>query len=92
MAGDVVPGSVSDTPDGVSFQLTDGHTTASVVHRGDPPSLFDDGVPVVVEGKWEDGTFHSDRILIRHDNSYNPADHGYVPSDAVTSTTATSGG
>jgi len=73
MAGEVVPGSVAETSNGVRFEVTDGKATAEVVHRGDPPDLFKDGAPVVCEGSWrEGGTFASDRILIRHGNEYEP--------------------
>jgi cytochrome c-type biogenesis protein CcmE len=73
LAGEVVPGSVSETSEGVRFEVTDGKTTAEVVHRGDPPDLFEGGAPVVCEGRWGTGTaFASDRILIRHGNEYTP--------------------
>jgi cytochrome c-type biogenesis protein CcmE len=84
MAGDVVPGSVVDTDDGVTFTMTDGAATASVTHQGSPPELFADGVPVVVEGRWDGDVFRSDDILIRHDNEYDPERNGYEPSEAVT--------
>ncbi len=73
LAGEVVPGTVNETNRGVRFKVTDGKTTAVVLHRGDPPDLFKDGVPVVCEGRWSDGqAFASDRILIRHGNEYTP--------------------
>jgi cytochrome c-type biogenesis protein CcmE len=75
MAGEVVPGSIQQTADGVRFQLEEGGDEVTVVHQGDPPDLFDDGEPVVCEGRWADGlTFSSDRILIKHDNEYKPPD------------------
>ena len=75
MAGEVVPGSVQETATGVSFEVTDGEKTAKVVHVGDPPSLFEDGAPVVCEGRWgADAVFASDRIMIRHGNEYEPPD------------------
>jgi cytochrome c-type biogenesis protein CcmE len=75
IAGEVVPGSQSETSDGVRFEITDGDATAVVVHRGDPPDLFKGNVPVVCEGKWGPGeAFASDRILIRHGNEYTPPD------------------
>lgn len=75
MAGEVVPGSVHETRTGVRFEITDGKKTATVVHRGDPPSLFEDGAPVVCEGRWSaDAAFASDRIMIRHGNEYRPPD------------------
>jgi len=75
MAGEVVPGSIRETPHGVRFEVTDGTATAAVVHRGDPPDLFKAGAPVVCEGKWGKGrTFASDRILIKHGSEYEPPD------------------
>jgi cytochrome c-type biogenesis protein CcmE len=42
---------------------------------GDPPELFQDAIPVVLEGSWQatpDGTvFASDRILVKHDEVYD---------------------
>lgn len=73
LAGQVVKGTVKDTRDGVRFEVTDGKATAEVIHRGDPPQLFKEGVPVVCEGHWGNGkAFYSDRILIRHGNDYTP--------------------
>lgn len=73
IAGEVVPGSVEETASGVRFEITDGKKTAQVVHRGDPPSLFKPGAPVVCEGRWgPDAAFASDRIMIRHGNEYEP--------------------
>jgi cytochrome c-type biogenesis protein CcmE len=75
LAGEVVPGSITETARGVQFEVTDGEATAEVVHRGDPPDLFKDGAPVVCEGRWSDGdAFASDRILIKHGSEYAPPD------------------
>src|SRR5688572_11291339 len=73
IAGEVVPGSLRKTADGVRFDITDEDATAKVAHRGDPPELFGTDVPIVCEGHWRpNGTFSSDRILIRHGNEYSP--------------------
>lgn len=81
MAGEVVPGSVQETAKGVTFEITDGKKTATVAHVGDPPSLFEDGAPVVCEGRWgANAVFASDRIMIRHGNEYEPPD---VDSDSA---------
>ena len=75
MAGEVVPGSIEETSEGVRFDVTEGGDTVTVVHVGDPPDLFEDGAPVVCEGQWEGRSglvFDSDRILIKHDNEYKP--------------------
>jgi cytochrome c-type biogenesis protein CcmE len=75
MAGEVVAGSVRDTERGVRFEISDGKETAAVLHRGDTPSLFEPGAPVVCEGRWGSGAaFDSDRIMIRHGNDYSPPD------------------
>jgi cytochrome c-type biogenesis protein CcmE len=73
MAGKVVKDTLSESADGVRFEITDGKTTATVVHRGDPPELFKEGRPVVCEGHWGNrDQFDSERILIRHGNNYKP--------------------
>jgi cytochrome c-type biogenesis protein CcmE len=73
IAGEVVPGTVQELRNGVAFEITDGKATALVVHRGDPPSLFKAGAPVVCEGRWgRNAAFESDRIMIRHGNEYRP--------------------
>jgi cytochrome c-type biogenesis protein CcmE len=72
MAGAVVTGSVVRQAGGVAFKVTEGGTTASVFHRGDPPELFKDGAPVVCEGRWEGDSFASDRIMIKHGADYRP--------------------
>jgi len=77
MAGEVTPGTIVETSDGVTFSVTEGGETVPVRHVGDPPDLFADGAPVVVEGRWVDGdepVFASDRILIKHGNEYTPPD------------------
>jgi cytochrome c-type biogenesis protein CcmE len=44
----------------------------AVRHAGDPPELFRRGVPVVLEGRFEEGSdvFDSDRIMVRHTEEY----------------------
>jgi len=44
--------------------VTDGEQSVRVVHHGDPPELFKDGIPVVCEGHWQGDVFDSDRIMI----------------------------
>ena len=93
MAGEVVPGSI-DSGDSVAggarvaFRLTDGKATVAVVHRGDTPDLFENGAPVVCEGRWQGDGFDCDRILIRHDNkyseSYTPPSVSIPKSEATT--------
>jgi cytochrome c-type biogenesis protein CcmE len=72
LMGAVVEGSRQTVSDGVSFEVTDGVERAKVLHHGDPPELFKDGVPVVCEGRWRGDVFESDRIMIKHGADYRP--------------------
>jgi cytochrome c-type biogenesis protein CcmE len=76
LAGNVKPGTVVDTPDGVEFVVTDGVRDVTVVNRGDPPELFRDGAPVVCEGRWRGEVFASEEILIKHGAEYTPPSQG----------------
>lgn len=68
--GLVVAGSVERTNDGVAFEIRENGVTVDVTHRGDPPELFQPGIPVVLEGNWNGERFASDRILVRHTEEY----------------------
>ncbi len=70
MQGNALPGSIHQTDDGVEFVLAFGDATVPVTHHGDPPELFDDKIPVIIEGSFHGDTFVSDEILIRHDSTY----------------------
>jgi cytochrome c-type biogenesis protein CcmE len=72
LMGAVVQGSTLSTSDGVAFDVTDGAARVKVLHHGDPPELFKDGVPVVCEGRWDGDVFQSDRIMIKHGAEYRP--------------------
>ena len=68
--GQVVAGSVRPTSEGVSFRIREGGVEVDVRHAGDPPELFQPGIPVVLEGQWKGDHFASDRILVRHTEEY----------------------
>ena len=68
--GQVVEGSVRRTTEGVDFRIREGGTEVDVSHAGDPPELFQPGIPVVLEGQWKGDRFASDRILVRHTEEY----------------------
>ncbi len=71
LEGDVVAGSVRQSAGTVEF-LVRGRTgaTVEVAHQGDPPELFRPGIPVVLEGKFQGDHFSSDRIMVRHSETY----------------------
>ncbi len=70
--GTVVPGSVE--PDGVAvrFVIESNDVQVAVAHQGDPPDLFQEDIPVVLEGRWSqsDDVFESDGILVKHTEEY----------------------
>lgn len=75
LQGLVVPDTVVELPDGVEFEVTFNGVVVPVEHQGDPPELFQDDIPVVLEGHWsdtsDDAVFLSDRMLVKHDENYD---------------------
>jgi cytochrome c-type biogenesis protein CcmE len=75
LEGEVVPGSVRQARGAVDFVVRGaGGATVAVAHSGDPPELFQPGIPVVLEGHWEGDHYASDRILVKHTSEYR-AEH-----------------
>jgi len=69
-----IEGVVVDEPvprgNDVSFQIESDAVRVDVVHAGDPPELFKKGIPVVLEGRWSGDHYASDRIMVKHTESY----------------------
>ena len=59
--------------------VTDGREAIAVVHTGAPQELFSEGIGVVVEGTWDGAVFHSDTMLVKHDEQYRTDDGVYEP-------------
>ena len=74
LGGLVEAGSVVETDQGVTFLVGDGDTSIIVVHTGTPPQLFAENVGVIVEGAWSEQEFHSDSLVVRHDEQYRSPD------------------
>ena len=72
LGGIVTPGTIAfDERDlRLTFLVTDGLAAFPVRHRGAPPELFKESTGVVVEGRFEDGTFVSDNVLVKHTEVY----------------------
>jgi cytochrome c-type biogenesis protein CcmE len=68
--GDVVDGTVRQVGNDVSFTLTSKNVEVPVLHKGDPPELFRPGIPVVLEGRFQGDHFSSDRIMVKHSETY----------------------
>lgn len=75
LGGLVEAGSVTPTDDGVRFVLTDGVSAVEVLHRGDPPGVFQEGQGALVEGSLDgDGRLQSDLLIVKHSNEYRGED------------------
>ena len=75
LGGQVVAGSVESNGEKLLLTVTDGRETLQVVHDGVIPQLFAEGQGVIVEGTWDGSQFHSDTMLIRHDEQYRTEDN-----------------
>lgn len=76
LAGTVVDGSVTNDGPVTRFVVTDGLAEVAVDLEGRVPPLFEDGVPVLVEGAWDEDRFRADQAVIRHDENYSIPDEG----------------
>lgn len=64
------------------FNVTDGQAVIPVYSKGAPPQMFQAGIGVVLEGKYErSGVFHSNTLMVKHSNEYKPPEHGEKPAD-----------
>lgn len=79
LGGMVAPGSVVRGQDGLEldFVVTDGTEQVAVRARAVPPTMFREGIGVVVEGRLAaDGVFETKRLMVKHDNEYQPPGEG----------------
>lgn len=69
------PVKVTDESPG-RFTITYNDVDVDVINSGKEPTLFKEGLPVVLEGRWnDDGTAYlSDRILVKHTEDYKERD------------------
>lgn len=77
LQGTVVGETIVENGDEVVFDVEYNDVRAEVRHVGDPPDLFQAGIPVVLEGAWNDADDHFDStvMIVRHTNEYE-ADNG----------------
>lgn len=75
LGGQVVSGTVVENAENLSLTVTDGRESLLIEHTGVVPQLFAEGQGVIVEGTWDGETFHSDTMLIRHDEQYRTEDN-----------------
>lgn len=80
LAGQVVSGSLVEDGEDLTFEVTDGSATIPVVLLNTPPPLFNEEVPVLLEGSWSGELFVADNALIRHDENYEVPEEGNFDS------------
>jgi cytochrome c-type biogenesis protein CcmE len=72
LQGSVLGDTISPRDGGVDFTVAFNGARVDVRHDGDPPELFQPGIPVVLEGRWAEGEdwFASDTIRVKHSEQY----------------------
>ena len=69
--GAVVTGSIQQTAAGIRFEIISAGEVVPVRYDGnEPPELFKEGIPVVLEGHWDGDVYASDQILVKHTSEY----------------------
>lgn len=80
LAGTVVPGSVEQSGDITSFSVTDEIVTIPVELSATTPLLFQEGIEVLIEGRFEGDRFVSDNPpVLRHAADYEAPEEGNAP-------------
>jgi cytochrome c-type biogenesis protein CcmE len=62
--------------DGANFDVEYNGVRVPVRHTGETQDMFEPGIPVVLEGRWDPSGdfFASDRMLIKHSSDYESQD------------------
>lgn len=68
--GTVVSGSVREAGTATTFVIESEGVQVRVRHSGGQPSMFREDIPVVLEGRFSGQVFESDRIMVKHSESY----------------------
>lgn len=78
LGGLVEPGTVAFNEKTLQlhFVITDSIKSYPVEYKGAPPDLFKADQGVVVEGRFDKGTFVGDQLLVKHSSNYHPPQPG----------------
>jgi cytochrome c-type biogenesis protein CcmE len=89
LQGTVLGDTIEQTDAGVDFTVAYNGIRVEVRHQGDPPELFQPGIPVVLEGRWAASGVHfeSDTIKVKHSADYEAENEDRL-EDAETGGTA----
>lgn len=76
LAGTVVEGTVVEEDGDLLFDIADGGAVIPVRLVDTAPPLFDETVPVLLDGAWSGGEYVATKALIRHDENYEIPEEG----------------
>lgn len=78
---------ITATPRGVDFVVTHNGARVTIAYQGDPPDLFQPGIPVVLEGSWatvdDPGVVAPDESLPTDDGWFFASDRALVKHNEV---------
>lgn len=71
LQGTVINEPVTDASGAMVFTVGHNGVQATIRHVGEEPTdLFEVGIPVVAEGRWDGDEFESQQLLVKHSESY----------------------
>ena len=71
LQGTVVNDPVEDETGAMIFTVRHNGVQATIRHVGEEPTdLFEIGIPVVAEGRWDGDAFESQQLLVKHSEAY----------------------
>lgn len=71
LQGTVVDEPTEDATGAMVFTVGHNGVQATVRHVGEEPTdLFEVGIPVVAEGRWDGDAFESQQLLVKHSEAY----------------------
>ncbi|MDX2377256.1 cytochrome c maturation protein CcmE [Microbacterium sp. LRZ72] len=70
VGGLVVDGSMAEDAQRSTLSITDGDTDMTIAYAGRFPDMIREGEGAVVDGRWVNGVFVGEEVLMRHSNEY----------------------
>lgn len=71
LQGTVIDEPVMDSSGAMVFTVGHNGVRATIRHVGEEPTdLFEVGIPVVAEGRWDGEAFESQQLLVKHSEAY----------------------
>lgn len=82
IGGLVKSGSIIESPDHISFTITDNISEIQIQYSGALPALFREGQGIVAEGNlFSSSLFKADMLLAKHDENYRPPELRNIESE-----------